>query len=641
MKNTILKHVPPINKFIIIFLLISILLLTGFTQCPLINRVQAAPYSGPYYYVSVKTGSDNNEGSFNHPWKTLEYAMKQPDPGDTVFLMAGVYYDPTITPWNAKSGTAGHPITYKPYGNGKVILDGSGSDYLWGGVLWLDGKSHIRISGLTVRNGSSHGIYIENTGSNTCNNITIDNCTIYNCTDSGILFLGNGRTIYDSTIENNTLHDIENGWHHTPGQEVISMSSCVRYVIKDNYLYDYHKIGINSKAGCSYGFVHDNRMNTTRAVWTIPNLGSGPYVDAQSTNCHDISIFNNVVWGNGTGYSIATEEGGTLQNIYIYNNIYNGTQNAFQINDHTDCPGSHLKTNCRFINNVVGGRASVCFKVTDKNTSFKDLTIRNNIFTGEVGFSLKYLNLAYQHVDHNFFDVSSSSYYGSSSINGSPNFVDSLHGDFHLLANSLAIDAGSLVYAPTVDFDGVHRPQGSAVDIGSFEFIQNQTITDLTPPQISAITRTTSRTLDTDPAYGWVNISCTVTDNNIVTRVVLRIHKPDGSWNNVSMITTTPGKYYYRTSTAFCAVGNYTYKILAKDSSNNVASSAYAKFSVPANWDINLDGFCNILDLIRASNSYGLKGPSGWIREDVDNNGIVNFLDLNLISANYGDNWYN
>jgi hypothetical protein len=637
----IVRHAPPLRKSILVICFTAVLLLTALMQGIMVNRVGADPYSGPYYYVSVKTGSDSNDGSYNHPWKTLEYAMNQPSPGDTVFIMAGTYYDTTITPWGASSGTAGHPITYKPYGNGKVILDGTGSDYLWGGILWLDGKSHIRISGLTIRNGASHGVYIENTGSNTCNNITIDNCTIYNCTDSGILFLGNGRTIYDSSIENNTIYNVENGWHHTPGQEAISMGSCVRYVIKDNYLYDYHKIGINSKASCSYGYIHDNRMNTTRAHWTIPNLPSGPYVDAQNTNCHDISIYNNIVWGNGTGYSIATEQGGTLQNIYIYNNVYNGTGNAFQINDHTSSGGSHLKTNCRYINNVVGGQANVCFKVTDKDSSFDDLIVRNNIFAGEVGFYTTDLRLGNQHVDHNLFDVSSSTYYGAGSVNGSPRFVDAAHGNFHLLANSPAINAGSSTYAPTVDFDGIHRPQGSAFDIGAFEYYTDgQSTPDAIAPLISSIARATSKLLDTDPAFGWVNVTCTVTDNIAVSQVLLRIHKPDGSWSNVTMAKTSAGKYYYRTTTVFCEIGNYSYRIWAKDSSNNAVYSSYVKFSVPANWDVNLDGVCSILDLIRASNLYGSKGAAGWIREDVDNNGVINYADLSLISANYGDNWY-
>ncbi len=57
-----------------------------------------------------------------------------------------------------------------------------------------------------------------------------------------------------------------------------------------------------------------------------------------------------------------------------------------------------------------------------------------------------------------------------------PRFADIAGGDYHLLAGSPAIDAGSSVGAPATDFDGRTRPfdgdgDGNAlVDIGAFEF---------------------------------------------------------------------------------------------------------------------------------------------------------------------------
>ena len=60
---------------------------------------------------------------------------------------------------------------------------------------------------------------------------------------------------------------------------------------------------------------------------------------------------------------------------------------------------------------------------------------------------------------------------------------------------------------------------------------------------------------------------------------------------------------------------------------------------MPANWDINMDGSCNVLDLVLVSNVYGNSGSSGWIRSDVDNNGQVAVLDLVLVSNMYGQVW--
>ncbi|MBE3114409.1 MAG: hypothetical protein IMZ59_02705 [Actinobacteria bacterium] len=163
---------------------------------------------------------------------------------------------------------------------------------------------------------------------------------------------------------------------------------------------------------------------------------------------------------------------------------------------------------------------------------------------------------------------------------------------------------------------------------------------DTTPPQISNIARSTSDPLDTNPVYGWVNVSCTVTDNVAVSQVVLRIHNPGGSWNNVSMVTRTAGKYYYRSTTAFSTIGNYSYYIWAKDTSNNVYTSNNVAFSMPPNWDINNDGRCTILDQVMISVHYGQTGSSGWIREDGDNNGVINVLDLITASNHYNELWW-
>jgi len=51
-------------------------------------------------------------------------------------------------------------------------------------------------------------------------------------------------------------------------------------------------------------------------------------------------------------------------------------------------------------------------------------------------------------------------------------FVNPEGDDFHLLPDSPAIDKGSELSYPAFDFDGVARPQGTAPDIGAFEYIE-------------------------------------------------------------------------------------------------------------------------------------------------------------------------
>ena len=81
------------------------------------------------FYVAVD-GNDANDGSFAHPFATLEKARdavramdKTGKTGITVALKAGEYRISSITFTEADSGTETCPITYCAYGDGEVILN--------------------------------------------------------------------------------------------------------------------------------------------------------------------------------------------------------------------------------------------------------------------------------------------------------------------------------------------------------------------------------------------------------------------------------------------------------------------------------------------------------------------------------------
>ena len=165
-------------------------------------------------------------------------------------------------------------------------------------------------------------------------------------------------------------------------------------------------------------------------------------------------------------------------------------------------------------------------------------------------------------------------------------------------------------------------------------------ISDYSAPIISNILKTTSNPLDTDPAFGWINITCKVVDNVAVSQVYLNITNPSGSFNNLSMIPYGSNYYYSNTSGTFSQHGNYTYLIWSIDNDSNTVSSTIYTLSLPQNYDINMDGTQNLLDLVMISNVYGNTGFYGWIREDVDNNGIIQILDMVQISNHYAQSWW-
>jgi hypothetical protein len=174
---------------------------------------------------------------------------------------------------------------------------------------------------------------------------------------------------------------------------------------------------------------------------------------------------------------------------------------------------------------------------------------------------------------------------------------------------------------------------------GSWSTSYSAIPSDTTLPVISQVDIMTSNPIDVLAGYGWENITCVVTDNVEVSAVLLKCTNPDQSTSNIPMIKKTGTSTYY-TNQSLHQPGNYTYRIQATDTSNNVVLSSSYILSLPPNWDIDHDGVVTILDLVLVSNHYAETGYNGWIQEDVDNNGVIQSLDIVLVSEHFGESWW-
>jgi len=224
---------------------------------------------------------------------------------------------------------------------------------------------------------------------------------------------------------------------------------------------------------------------------------------------------------------------------------------------------------------------------------------------------------------------------GSGSVAKNP---DQATYDFNdVVTLTASADDGWSFVSWSGDLSGSQNPKTITM---TGNMVVTATFADSAAPEIDNVVATTSDQLDTDPLFGWVNMTVDVTDNVAVDDVYLNITDPNGASINVSMISTDGDTFYYQSNTAFSSYGNYSYFVWANDTSGNGNSSSGFAFSMSPNWDINNDGGCNVFDLVLISNHYGEVGTVGWIREDVDNNGEIEVLDLVLTSNEYGASWW-
>jgi hypothetical protein len=135
--------------------------------------VQECAHGGPQLHVAT-TGDDRNPGTKGAPWRTIQKAMNAATAGATVQVAAGTYAERLAV---NVSGSPDGCITFQPLGfvvpaggcggytrvacgGDQVVVDLSalGSPATDGvPFLSIDGRSHVRIQGLTFQDYTTVG----------------------------------------------------------------------------------------------------------------------------------------------------------------------------------------------------------------------------------------------------------------------------------------------------------------------------------------------------------------------------------------------------------------------------------------------------------------------------------------------------
>ncbi|MEW6069036.1 MAG: right-handed parallel beta-helix repeat-containing protein [Candidatus Thermoplasmatota archaeon] len=140
----------------------------------------------------------------------------------------------------------------------------------------------------------------------------------------------------------------------------------------------------------------------------------------------------------------------------------------------------------------------------------------------------------------------------------------------------------SFEWATTTVSNGWHTISARAydgIDYSEIKFVNvnvSNLVLDTERPRISNV----QAIPEMQEVYGYVNITCTVTDNIAVNIVKIAITGPTGFTPVNITMTNIPGTNNYYHNTTYSVLGTYSYFIWANDTSNNKNTSATYTFVI-------------------------------------------------------------
>lgn len=320
----------------------------GLTDSDTVNIEVAAAGAGSRYFVDGDdvNASDSNPGTEASPFKTIQRAADLVNPGDTVVIKAATYPVPSgrnYVVYLTRSGISGAPITFEAFGDGEVILDGTGGS---GTVFYVDGNSrsvdHLVIRGLTVTKGNLHGLYLRN-----CNYVLVERCRFTHNQGHGVAIFSGGyasggsyQTVQRCEIAYNVLSGIRagNNLTHAMPHHVTIQYNHIHHNVNEDTPGNTDGIGC-SGTGNDYSVVRGNVIhdNSDDGI----DIGQGAKFHLVEGN---VIFSHNYPGGDGSGLKMGTYESNLTPgggHTVRYNVIFGNKNRAF------DLAGNYRETSAK------------------------------------------------------------------------------------------------------------------------------------------------------------------------------------------------------------------------------------------------------------------------------------------------------
>ncbi len=396
-----------------------------------------------YYVAPSPTGSDSNPGTSGQPFATIQKAANVVSPGDTVIVRPGTYVGAKFS----RSGSLAAPIVFMAQPGAVVTSPGalnSNNDN-----LWIRDASYITLSGFEVTTAGRAGIAVQAEPTAESHGVVLTNNYCHNNTRWGI-FTAYAEGIV-LTYNECSFSGIEHGIY-------VSNSS-------DNPLIQHNK-------------VHDNNDSGIQ-------INADPALDGDGI-ISNAEISYNVIYQNGVGGAAGINLASVIQSRIFNNLLYDNHSTGIAGWDDGFDPafGTHDNT---FYNNTViqasDGRSVLSFL----DGSFNN-TVKNNILIhpgtkasisvdpgSESGLSSDY-NVIIDRFEYNDTFITFSAWVArghdahSTISTAAAVCFDPTNHNYHPKSGGPAVDHGTTIATVTNDLDAKKRPQGTAYEIGSYEF---------------------------------------------------------------------------------------------------------------------------------------------------------------------------